>query len=46
MQDNHGYISAGDLNLLKVTDDVDEVVRIIMEYEQHSGTPALPQAFA
>jgi uncharacterized protein (TIGR00730 family) len=46
MQDNHDYISRGDLDLLKITDDVDEVIRIIREYEQKSGTPALPQAFS
>ncbi len=46
MQDNHGFISPGDLDLLKITDDPDEVVRIIIEYERHSGAPALPQAFA
>jgi len=46
MQDHHSFISPGDLDLLKITDDTDEVVRIIMEYERHSGTPGLPQAFA
>jgi hypothetical protein len=46
MQDKHNFISTGDLNLLKVTDDVDEAVKIILDYERHAGTPALPQAFA
>jgi len=46
MQDEHSFISPGDLDLLKVTDDTDEVVKIILDYERHAGTPALPQAFA
>jgi hypothetical protein len=40
-------ISAGDLNLLKMTDDVDEVVQIIRDYERRVGPPGtLPTAFA
>jgi uncharacterized protein (TIGR00730 family) len=46
MQGKHGFISSGDLDLLKITDDPDEVVRLITEFERRSGTPALPQAFA
>jgi uncharacterized protein (TIGR00730 family) len=47
LQARNGYINAGDLNLVKVTDDPDEVVRIILDYERHVGTPAtLPKAFA
>ncbi|HEY1663949.1 MAG TPA: TIGR00730 family Rossman fold protein [Verrucomicrobiae bacterium] len=46
MLDKHGYIGPDDLDLLKITDDPDEVVRIIMEYERRAGAPALPQAFA
>jgi uncharacterized protein (TIGR00730 family) len=42
-----GYISAPDLNLIKITDDPEEVVRIILDYERHAGTPsAMPKAFA
>jgi uncharacterized protein (TIGR00730 family) len=40
-------ISPGDLDLVRLTDDVDEVVQIIRDYERrigHPGTP--PQAFA
>jgi hypothetical protein len=40
-------ISPGDLNLIKLTDDVDEVIQIIRDYERrigHPGTP--PLAFA
>jgi uncharacterized protein (TIGR00730 family) len=41
------YISRGDLDLIKVTDDVDEVIEIIREYERRVGPPGtLPQAFA
>ena len=42
----HSFISPGDLDLVKVVDDPDEVVKIILDYERHAGTPALPQAFA
>ena len=47
MEDKHGYISHGDLDLLKVTDDVDEVIEIIRDYERRVGPPATPpKAFA
>ncbi|HZF01694.1 MAG TPA: TIGR00730 family Rossman fold protein [Methylomirabilota bacterium] len=46
MQDKHNFISSGDLDLVKITDDTDEAVKIILDYERHAGTPALPQAFA
>jgi uncharacterized protein (TIGR00730 family) len=40
-------ISPGDLGLLKITDDVDEVVELIRDYERRVGTPAIPpKAFA
>ena len=40
-------ISPGDLDLVKVTDDVDEVVQIIRDYERRVGPPGvLPKAFA
>jgi uncharacterized protein (TIGR00730 family) len=40
-------ISPGDLDLLTITDDVDEVVQIIRDYERRVGAPGtLPQAFA
>jgi hypothetical protein len=42
-----GKISASDLDILKITDDVDEVVEIIRDYERRIGPPGtLPQAFA
>ena len=34
-------ISPGDLDLLKVTDEVDEVIEIIRDYERHVGPPAI-----
>jgi uncharacterized protein (TIGR00730 family) len=43
----HTFISARDLDLFKITDDPEEVVRIILDYERHVGAPAtLPRAFA
>jgi len=40
-------ISRGDLDLVKVTDDVDEVIEIIRDYERRVGPPAItPKAFA
>jgi uncharacterized protein (TIGR00730 family) len=40
-------ISPGDLDLLTMTDDVDEVVEIIRDYERRVGPPGvLPTAFA
>jgi uncharacterized protein (TIGR00730 family) len=42
-----GLISPGDLDLLKITDDVDEVIAIIRDYERRVGPPAItPRAFA
>ena len=47
VQTRHGFISPGDLDLLKLTDDPEEAVRIILDYERHVGAPAnLPKAFA
>jgi len=41
------HISCGDLDLVRVTDDVDEVIEIIRDYERRVGPPGtLPQAFA
>jgi uncharacterized protein (TIGR00730 family) len=40
-------ISRGDLDLIKITDDVDEVIEIIRDYERRVGPPGtLPNAFA
>jgi uncharacterized protein (TIGR00730 family) len=41
------FISPGDLDFLAVTDDPQEVVELIRDYERRLGTPgALPKAFA
>jgi hypothetical protein len=40
-------ISTGDLDLVRMSDDVDEVVQIIRDYERRVGPPGtLPMAFA
>jgi hypothetical protein len=39
MRDKNGFISPGDLSLLTVTDDVDEAVRVILDYERRVGPP-------
>jgi uncharacterized protein (TIGR00730 family) len=40
-------ISPGDLDLVWLTDDVDEVVEVIREYERRIGYPNMPpKAFA
>ncbi|MEY4917342.1 MAG: hypothetical protein RL616_1255 [Verrucomicrobiota bacterium] len=40
-------ISPGDLDLVQITDDVDEVIQIIRDYERRVGPPGtLPKAFA
>ena len=47
LQTRHDYIGTKDLDLLKITDDPDEAVHIILDYERHVGTPsAPPKAFA
>jgi uncharacterized protein (TIGR00730 family) len=47
VQARHGFIGPADLDLLKVTDDPQEAVRIILDYERRVGTPATtPKAFA
>lgn len=41
------HISPGDMDLLRLTDDVDEVVEIIRDYERRVGPPGItPKAFA
>ncbi|NBV23777.1 MAG: TIGR00730 family Rossman fold protein [Proteobacteria bacterium] len=42
-----GYISPGDLDLITLTDDPEEVVKLILEYKRRIGPPeTVPQAFA
>ncbi len=44
--EDHQLISPGDLDLLRVTDDVDEAVQIILDYRRQVGPPAeVPLAF-
>jgi hypothetical protein len=41
------YISPGDLDLVKLTDDPQEVIDIILDYERRVGPPEMvPKAFA
>ncbi len=42
-----GLISKGDMNLVTITDDVDEAVGIILDYQRRVGPPpTVPKAFA
>lgn len=41
------YISPGDLNLLTITDDPEEAIQVILDYERLVGPPEIvPKAFA
>jgi uncharacterized protein (TIGR00730 family) len=45
--EDKALISRGDLDLLRLTDDPDEVVQIIRDYRRESGVPqTVPKAFA
>ena len=45
--DKNHFISPGDLDLVQMTDDPEEVVKIIMDYERRVGTPGnLSKAFS
>jgi uncharacterized protein (TIGR00730 family) len=47
MQERHGHINPDDLDLFKITDDPEEAVRIILDYERRVGPPVMtPKAFA
>jgi len=47
MEERNKFISPGDLDLLTLTDDVDEAVRVILDYERRVGPPEMvPKAFA
>jgi predicted Rossmann-fold nucleotide-binding protein len=42
-----GYISPGDLDLLTLTDDPEEVVQLVLDYKHRVGPPeSVAQAFA
>jgi len=43
----NGYISPGDLDLVTLTDDPQEVIKLILDYKRRIGPPeSVPQAFA
>jgi uncharacterized protein (TIGR00730 family) len=45
--EKNGYISPGDLELASVTDNVQEALELILDYQRHAGTPeSVPKAFA
>jgi uncharacterized protein (TIGR00730 family) len=45
--EGHSYISPGDLDLVKLTDDPQEVIDIILDYERRVGPPEIvPKAFS
>jgi uncharacterized protein (TIGR00730 family) len=47
MEDNGRFISRGDLDLVKVTDDPKEAIEIILDYMRRVGPPeVVPKAFA
>jgi uncharacterized protein (TIGR00730 family) len=47
MQDRNKFISPGDLDLVTVTDDVNEAVHVVIDYMRRTGPPeAVPKAFA
>ncbi|HUA69364.1 MAG TPA: TIGR00730 family Rossman fold protein [Candidatus Saccharimonadales bacterium] len=47
LQHKHEFISPGDLDLVTVTNDPQEVIEIILDYERHVGHPGVPpKAFA
>jgi uncharacterized protein (TIGR00730 family) len=47
LRDQNKYIGKGDLELLTLTDDADEVVSVIRRYLEHVGPPqAVPMAFS
>ena len=47
MEEKNKFISPGDLDLVKVTDDPQEAIQIILDYERLVGPPeVVPKAFA
>ena len=47
MQEKNPFISPGDLDLMTITDDPQQAIDIILEYERRVGPPdVVPQAFA
>ncbi|PWU15124.1 MAG: TIGR00730 family Rossman fold protein [Verrucomicrobia bacterium] len=47
MAREHQFISPGDMDLVKITDDPQEAINIILDYERRVGPPeVMPKAFA
>ena len=47
LQDKNKFISPGDLDLVKVTDNPHETIEMILDYERRVGHPSvIPKAFA
>lgn len=47
LDDRHKFIAPRDIDLFKITDDPEEAVRMILDYERRVGRPAtMPKAFA
>jgi uncharacterized protein (TIGR00730 family) len=47
MQERNRFISPGDLDLFKITDDPQEAIEIILDYARRVGPPeVMPRAFA
>jgi uncharacterized protein (TIGR00730 family) len=47
LQEKTAFISPGDLDLIKLTDDPQEAIEIILDYERRVGPPEImPKAFA
>ncbi len=47
LEESTAYISKGDLDLLTITDDPQEVIDVILDYERRVGPPdVIPKAFA
>ena len=47
LEEKTGFISPGDLDLLTLTDDPQEAIDIILDYERRVGPPdVIPKAFA
>jgi predicted Rossmann-fold nucleotide-binding protein len=47
MLGNNRFISPGDLDLVRITDDPQEAIDVILDYERRVGPPdVVPRAFA
>ena len=47
MEEKNKFISPGDLDLVTITDDPNEALKVILEYERRVGPPeVMPKAFA